>query len=664
MPAPSQGTGTGPPRAPTMAAVARLAGVSQITVSRALNDPAKVSAATMARVREAVALTGYVPNLVAGALASRRSRLVAALMPSMTNPVYAGLVQRVAQPLREAGYQVLIGETGIAREDEDALVAAVLSRRPDGVVMIGIDRAAQARRMLIASGLPVIELWDVSATPIDVAIGFSHYAAGEAVAAFARERGRARAVVVTAMDERALRRRDAFQDAFRRLGGTLAGEACFAQGASFGRGARGAGAPARRRGTIPIASSARPTCWRTASSPRRASGISLFQAASASSDSAIRTSRPTPRRPSPRCGSTPPASAATPPRPCSPASKGRQVGLALSTSGSRSWPARVADPIHRREPSMRTDPVTEALIAGSVWSVPPLATRDDGALDHAANKALVRHIEAGGISTVLWGGNANVYGMDGASYAALIEAIPDWVAPGTWALPSAGPDFGKLRDQAAVLKGTRFPAALLLPYAGPRDPGGTEAAIRAFVDRAGMPAILYLRAADYLAPERIAALVEAGEVVALKYAVETGDLARDPYLDRILELVPRARIVSGIGEIAGIAHLRAFRLAGFTAGAVCIAPRRAMAILRALQAGDHARAESLADAIRPLERLRERHGPIPVIHDAVTRSGIAHMGPLGPHLSAVSQAVSDEIADAAQGLLAAESELAELRGAA
>ena len=236
---PPQQGGAGPPRAPTMAAVARLAGVSQITVSRALNDPAKVSAATMARVREAVALTGYVPNLVAGALASRRSRLVAALMPSMTNPVYAGLVQQVARPLREAGYQVLIGETGIAREDEDALVVAVLSRRPDGLVMIGIDRAPQARRMLIASGLPVIELWDVSETPIDVAIGFSHHAAGEAVAAFARGRGRGRAAVVTAMDERALRRRDAFQNAFTRLGGHLSGEASFAEGASFGRGREG-----------------------------------------------------------------------------------------------------------------------------------------------------------------------------------------------------------------------------------------------------------------------------------------------------------------------------------------------------------------------------------------------------------------------------------------
>ena len=307
---------------------------------------------------------------------------------------------------------------------------------------------------------------------------------------------------------------------------------------------------------------------------------------------------------------------------------------------------------------MRTEPVTEVLISGSVWSVPPLATRGDGALDHAANTALVRHIETGGVSTVLWGGNANVYGMDGASYAALIEAIPDWVAPETWAIPSAGPDFGKLRDHAALLAPTRFPAALLLPYAGPRDAGGTEAAIRAFVDRAGMPAILYLRAAEYLPAERIAALVEAGEIVALKYAVETGDLSRDPYLDQVLELVPRGRIVSGIGEIAGIAHLRAFRLAGFTAGAVCIAPRRAMAILEALQSGDHARAETLGEAIRPLERLREKHGPIPVMHAAVTRSGIADMGPIGPHLSAVPAPVSDEIADAARGLLAAESELA------
>lgn len=209
-----------------------------------------------------------------------------------------------------------------------------------------------------------------------------------------------------------------------------------------------------------------------------------------------------------------------------------------------------------------------------------------------------------------------------------------------------------------MLKQTRFPAAMALPYAGPRDPGGVEQALLDFVQTAGMPLILYIRAANYLPPQRIAALIEDGTLVAVKYAVETGDLTHDPYLDELRRVVPLERCVSGIGEIAAIPHLRTFGLAGFTAGAVCIAPRRAMAVLHALQAGEYERAEALTEAIEPLEALRAEYGPIPVIHEAVTLSGVADMGTLGPHFSALATSVKDRIRDAALQLLERDAELA------
>ena len=307
---------------------------------------------------------------------------------------------------------------------------------------------------------------------------------------------------------------------------------------------------------------------------------------------------------------------------------------------------------------MKTSAITRQDLSRSVWAVPPLSLDDAGRIRPDQNERLAAHIEAGGVSTLLWGGNANIYGMTAALFAELVAAIPDWAGADTWAIPSVGPDYGKLMDQAAILKGSGFPAAMLLPYAGARDVGGTERAIRDFADAAGMPAILYIRAADYLPPDRIARLVDDGTVVALKYAVETGDRTRDPYLSAILSETGRERIVSGIGEIAAVPHLRTFGLPAFTAGAVCIAPRRAMAILDALQAEDYARANTLCQPIEPLERLREVHGAIQVIHDAVTLSGVADMGRLTPHFSHVSAAVRAEIAAAVAPLLEAEDTLA------
>jgi LacI family transcriptional regulator, gluconate utilization system Gnt-I transcriptional repressor len=197
----------------TLHDVAKLAGVAPITASRALNTPEQVSAEVRKKVGDAVARTGYVPNLLAGGLASSRSRLVAAVVPTISGPVFLETMQSLTEALAERGYQLMLGQAGYAGSREDALLEAIIGRRPDGIVLTGIMHSAEGRRRLLGSGIPVVETWDLTPTPIDMLVGFSHVDVGRAVAEFLVGKGRRRCAVVAGDDERAQRRLDAFRAA-------------------------------------------------------------------------------------------------------------------------------------------------------------------------------------------------------------------------------------------------------------------------------------------------------------------------------------------------------------------------------------------------------------------------------------------------------------------
>ena len=202
----------------TLHDVAKLAGVAPITASRALNTPGQVSVEVLKKVTDAIARTGYVPNLLAGGLASTRSRLVAAVVPTISGPVFLETVQSLTESLAERGYQLMLGQAGYAGNREDALLEAIIGRRPDGIVLTGIMHSAEGRRRLLASGIPVVETWDLTPTPIDMLVGFSHVEVGRAVASFLHAKGRRRFAVVAGDDERATRRLGAFRDAAMALG--------------------------------------------------------------------------------------------------------------------------------------------------------------------------------------------------------------------------------------------------------------------------------------------------------------------------------------------------------------------------------------------------------------------------------------------------------------
>lgn len=202
----------------TLGDVARLAGVSPITASRALNTPEQVAKETLERVRDAVSRTGYVPNRMAGGLASSRSRLVAAVVPTIAGPVFMEMVQSLTHELDVAGYQLMLGQSGYAASREDALLDAIIGRRPDGIVLTGIMHSAEGRKRLLASGIPVVETWDLTPTPIDMLVGFSHTDAAAAVVRHLHSKGRRRLALLSGDDERAERRNRGFIAEARALG--------------------------------------------------------------------------------------------------------------------------------------------------------------------------------------------------------------------------------------------------------------------------------------------------------------------------------------------------------------------------------------------------------------------------------------------------------------
>ncbi len=196
----------------TLRDVAKLAGVAPITASRAVNTPDQVSPEVLKKVQDAIGRTGYVPNRVAGGLASSRSRLIAAVVPSIVVSVFVETIETLNNTLFEAGYQLMLGQTGYSPEREETLLEAIIGRRPDGIFLTGIMQSSKGRTRLLASGIPVVETWDLTPTPIDMLIGFSHSDIGREVAHFLMAKGRKRFALIRADDERGIRRATAFQN--------------------------------------------------------------------------------------------------------------------------------------------------------------------------------------------------------------------------------------------------------------------------------------------------------------------------------------------------------------------------------------------------------------------------------------------------------------------
>jgi dihydrodipicolinate synthase/N-acetylneuraminate lyase len=305
---------------------------------------------------------------------------------------------------------------------------------------------------------------------------------------------------------------------------------------------------------------------------------------------------------------------------------------------------------------MKTGPVHLDDWSG-VFPVPPLARRRDESrsLDWAENDKLVRHMVEGGLTRFLYGGNAFLYQVSLEEYRGLL----DWLSSfddRLWAIPSAGPSFGRLLDQAPILRGYGFPAVMHLPCGDPRDAEGLEHGLDEFVQRSATPLIVYLKDEGNFGPDRergldaVARLVDKGVCVGIKYAVVRANPEVDPYLESLLKRVDRRIVLSGIGERPAIVHLTQFGLPGYTTGSGCIGAAQTQQMFELLKAGKSDIAAALRERFLPLEDIRDSLGPARVLHSATTVSGICDCGPVPPFVSELSQNQSAPLASAIEPL--------------
>ncbi|PZX16598.1 LacI family transcriptional regulator [Palleronia aestuarii] len=172
-----------PPRRPmTLRDVSEASGVSEMTVSRVLRNRGDVSEATRDKVLQAAKELGYVPNKIAGALASSRVNLVAVIIPSLSNMVFPEVLSGITEVLDDTDLQPVVGVTNYLPEREERVLYEMLSWRPSGIIIAGIEHSEASRSMLRSADIPVVEIMDTDGEPVDAVVGISHRAAGRRMA--------------------------------------------------------------------------------------------------------------------------------------------------------------------------------------------------------------------------------------------------------------------------------------------------------------------------------------------------------------------------------------------------------------------------------------------------------------------------------------------------
>lgn len=236
-------------RAPTLDDVAGKAGVSAATVSRFLNNPRVVAEATGKRIRAAIDATGYIPNALAGGLASSRNRMVAVLIPHLENSLFADTIETMVNELAASGNNVMLGLTGTSTERTHDLARAALARRVDAIISTG-PLSDDLVQMVQRTNALFIQLWEMPEKPVGIAIGFSHLDAGRDMARFLISRGYTRPHIISAEGPRATERRLGFLQEWERLGGATPTDSTVDSPSRFGH-ARRAFAELRRLPTMP-----------------------------------------------------------------------------------------------------------------------------------------------------------------------------------------------------------------------------------------------------------------------------------------------------------------------------------------------------------------------------------------------------------------------------
>jgi LacI family gluconate utilization system Gnt-I transcriptional repressor len=201
--------------------VARHAGVSPMTVSRALRQPDTVSEPTRRRVEEAVSAIGYLPNRIAGSLSSSRSDVVALIVPSLRNSLFANTMQGISDVLRAAGHQLMIADSGYSLADEEAAIQAMLQQRVCALILHNTRHTPRALDLIRRAAVPVVEIGTLAAAPVDMNVSYANAAAAKAMTLHLAARGYSTIGLVTlplADNDRSIERRAGYLAALAELG--------------------------------------------------------------------------------------------------------------------------------------------------------------------------------------------------------------------------------------------------------------------------------------------------------------------------------------------------------------------------------------------------------------------------------------------------------------
>lgn len=207
--------------APTMSDVANLAGVSAMTVSRALRNGSSIAPETRDRIKQAVDQLGYVLDQSAGSLSSKRTGFVAALIPSINNSNFADTARGLTDALEGSGLQLLLGYTDYSIEKEEVLIESMLKRRPEAIVVTGGAHTLRGRKLLANAGIPVVETWDLPKQPVQHVVGFSNADASSALVRHLYDNGHRKIAFIggtTNRDTRGADRRAGYEAAMQELG--------------------------------------------------------------------------------------------------------------------------------------------------------------------------------------------------------------------------------------------------------------------------------------------------------------------------------------------------------------------------------------------------------------------------------------------------------------
>ena len=231
---------TSAPRHPlTLRDVSQASGVSEMTVSRVLRNRGDVSQNTRDKVLLVAKQLGYVPNKIAGALASQRVNQVAVIIPSLSNMVFPEVMTGISEVLETTDLQPVVGVTDYLPEKEERVLYEMLSWRPSGVIIAGLEHSETSAMMLKASGIPVVEIMDIDGSPVDAMVGISHRRAGREMAVSILKAGyRKIGFLGTKMplDHRARKRFEGFTEALAKSGVEVTDQEFYSGGSALVKG--------------------------------------------------------------------------------------------------------------------------------------------------------------------------------------------------------------------------------------------------------------------------------------------------------------------------------------------------------------------------------------------------------------------------------------------